>query len=270
MLILKNGYVVDPENGIDGKKDIAIKDGKIFEIKDEICAENADIIELDGKHIFPGFIDMHVHLREPGREDKETIETGLKAAAAGGFTGLAPMPNTNPVCDNKVIVEYIMNKSKKLGYSKIYPIGAISKGQKGEELAAIGDMVDSGAVAISDDGRPVTDSLLTRRALDYIKKFDIPLISHSEDVFLSRDGVVHEGEYSLKLGLKGIPSSAEEIMVARDIILCENSKSKLHIAHASTKGTMNLIRERNFLSFIIESQIIVDTIELVTPIITIT
>lgn len=243
MYLLKNGFIVDPENGLYGKNDILIgEDGVIVKISENINSE-AEIYDLEGKTVFPGFIDMHVHLREPGREDKETIETGLKAAAAGGFTGLAPMPNTNPVCDNKVVVDYINLKAKEAGYAKLYPVGAISKGEKGEELAEIGEMYKSGIVGVSDDGRPVSDSLLTRRAFEYIKKFDIPLMSHSEDVNLSKGGVMNEGEYSMRLGLKGIPNVAEDIMIGRDILLCELTGSKLHIAHASTEGGIRMVKE---------------------------
>lgn len=245
MYILKDGFVVDPENGLYGKMDILIKNGEIIEIGENISINDEEIktYDLSDKTVFPGFIDMHVHLREPGREDKETIETGLRAAVAGGFVGVAPMPNTNPICDNKVVVDYLLNKAKKLNLAEIYPIGAITKGEKGLELAKIGEMFESGIVAVSDDGHPVTNSMLTRRAFQYIKQFDIPLISHSEDVYISKDGVMNEGEYSIKLGLKGIPNSAEEIMVDRDIILCEAEKSKLHIAHASTNGSLRMIKE---------------------------
>lgn len=243
MYLLKNGFIVDPENGLYGKNDILIaEDGSIENIAPSI-ESNAKIYDLEGKTVFPGFIDMHVHLREPGREDKETIETGLKAAAAGGFTGVAPMPNTHPICDNNVVVDYIKMKANSAGYAKLYPLGAVSKGEKGEELAEIGEMFKSGIVAVSDDGRPVTNSLLTRRAFEYIKQFDIPLISHSEDVTLSKGGVMNEGEYSMRLGLKGIPNAAEDIMIGRDILLCEVTGSRLHIAHASTEGGIRMIKD---------------------------
>ncbi len=244
MYLLKNGFLVDPENGILEKMDILIERGIISEIKKEIInSENIKEYDLAGKTIFPGFIDMHVHLREPGREDKETIETGLKAALAGGFTGVGTMPNTNPICDNKVIVDYLTGHAKMLNLAKLYPLGAASKKEAGKELAEIGRMHEAGIVAVSDDGQPVVDSMLMRRIFEYIKKFDIPFIAHSEDKYLSGAGVMNEGKYSLRLGLKGIPNIAESIMVGRDILLCELTNSRLHIAHASTEESLKLIKE---------------------------
>lgn len=244
MYLLKNGFVVDPENNLYGKMDILIGENKkIIEVAPKIFkGQNVSKeYNLEGKTVFPGFIDMHVHLREPGREDKETIETGLKAALAGGFTGVGAMPNTNPVCDNRVIVEFVKNTAEKLNLAKVYVIGAASKGEKGEELSCIGEMHEAGIIAISDDGKPVTNSLLMRRVFEYIRRFDLTFICHAEDEFLSKDGVINEGEYSIKLGMKGIPDEAESIMVGRDILLCEMTKSKLHIAHVSTEGSMILI-----------------------------
>ncbi|MGM0507587.1 MAG: dihydroorotase [Fusobacteriota bacterium] len=244
MLLLKNGLIVDPENDLQGKMDILIKKGKIVEISENIeKTKEMQEYDLAGKVIFPGFIDMHVHLREPGQEYKETIETGLKAALAGGFTGVAPMPNTNPICDNQVMVEYLKNKERDLDLARIYPIGAITKGENGHELAEIGKMHTSGIVGISDDGVPVENSLLTRKAFEYIKKFDLPMISHSEDRSLSKNGVMNEGVYSIRLGLKGIPNEAEAVIVSRDILLCESRQSRLHIAHASTKESLRIIKD---------------------------
>lgn len=243
MYLLKNGFVVDPENNLYGKMDILVGDDqKIIEISPNIVKEGIkNIYDLDNKVVFPGFIDMHVHLREPGREDKETIETGLKAALAGGFVGVGAMPNTNPVCDNRVIVDFVTSTANKLQLANLHVIGAASKAEKGEELACIGEMYEGGICAVSDDGLPITNSLLMRRIFEYIRKFDLTFISHSEDEFLSRDGVMNEGEYSIKLGMKGIPDETESIMVGRDILLCEMTKSKLHIAHVSTEGSMILI-----------------------------
>jgi dihydroorotase len=242
-LILKNGFVVDPENNHYGIKEILIKEGKIVKIAEKI-GESADLsYDLTGKTVFPGFIDMHVHLREPGFEGKETLETGLAACAAGGFTGVAPMPNTNPVTDSKVIIEYIKAKAEKIGLTRIYPVGAITKGEKGEELANVGEMVECGAVGITDDGKPVSSAMLAKRAFEYIKKFDIPLMAHSEDHELAGDGVMNFGEVSLRLGLKGIPNAAEDVMVARDIVLCEQTGSRLHVQHCSTKDSLRMIKE---------------------------
>ncbi len=244
MYLLKNGFLVDPENNQYGKKDILIGENKkIIEISPRIFKVNniEKVYDLNGKTVFPGFVDMHVHLREPGREDKETIESGLKSALAGGFTGVGAMPNTNPVCDNRVIVDFLKHKEKELNLAKLYPIGSASKSEQGKELSSIGEMYEAGIIGVSDDGQPVTNSLLMRRVFEYIRRFDLPFICHAEDEFLSHEGVMNEGEYSLKLGLKGIPNEAESIMVGRDILLCEMTKSKLHIAHVSTEGSMILI-----------------------------
>lgn len=245
MYLLKNGFVVDPENKISGKRFIVIgESGVISSISEnEPSGEFSKVYDLEGKTVFPGFIDMHVHLREPGREDKETVATGCAAAAAGGFTGVASMPNTNPICDNKIIVEYILKKAEEAGLSKVYPVGAVTKGEKGEELASIGEMYNSGIVAVTDDGKPVSNSLIARRAFEYIKDFDIPLMCHAEDEDLAKGGVMNEGEYSLKLGLKGIPNAAEAVMVSRDILLAEMTGAKLHISHASARETLRLVKD---------------------------
>lgn len=244
MFLLKNGFVVDPENGIYGNVDILINDnGFIEKISENLSVDdNVKVYDLEGKTVFPGFIDMHVHLREPGREDKETIESGLASAVAGGYVGVAPMPNTYPVCDNRVVVEYIKQKAKEAGTAKIFPVGATSKGQKGCELAEIGEMFESGIVAITDDGRPVTNSLLMRRAFEYIRKFDIPFMAHSEDELLAKGASMNEGEYSIRLGLKGMPNIAEAIMVERDILLAEYTKSRLHVSHVSTEESVRAIK----------------------------
>lgn len=243
MILLKNGFVVDPENNLYGEYDILIDGEKIIEIGKGIDVNGKEVKDLSGKTIFPGFIDMHVHLREPGREDKETLESGLSACCAGGFTGVAPMPNTTPITDNKVVVEYIKMKAEKLKLTKIYPVGAITKGEKGEEIANIGEMVESGIVGVSDDGKPVSNSLICKRVFEYIKRFDLPLMTHAEDHMLAKDGVMNEGEYSLRLGLKGIPNDAEDVMIARDIILAETTGSKLHVCHASTEAGVRMVKE---------------------------
>ncbi|QSQ08764.1 Dihydroorotase [Koleobacter methoxysyntrophicus] len=241
--IIKGGRVVDPSQNIDGIFDILIDDGLIKAVDRNLSIDGAEIIEAKGMIVTPGLIDIHVHLREPGYEAKEDIESGSMAAAAGGFTSVACMPNTNPVVDNKSVVEFIKEKAKRVGIVNVYPIGAISKGLKGEELSEIGDMKGSGIVGISDDGKPVMASGLMRRAMEYAGMFDLPVISHCEDLDMSGDGVINEGLVSTILGLKGISKAAEEIMVARDIRLAELTGGRLHIAHVSTKGSVELIRQ---------------------------
>ncbi len=243
-ILLKNGRIIDPANGIDMAADVLIENGKIVSVTEpgKLSGNaNAQQIDVAGCWVVPGLIDMHVHLREPGEEYKETILSGTRAASAGGFTAVACMPNTDPVNDCSVVTRMILEKSHG-AYARVYPVGTISKSGKGEALAEIGDMKSAGIVAISDDGRPVSDSQLMRRALEYSGNFDLPVICHSEDMYLSRTGVMNEGALSTKLGLKGIPSAAEEIMVYRDIKLAEYTGRPVHIAHASTRESINLIR----------------------------
>jgi len=243
-ILIKNGHVIDPYNNRDEKLDIYIEDGVIVEIDKELDYTGGDIeiIDAEGKFVLPGLIDMHCHLRDPGFEYKEDIESGTRSAAMGGFTSIACMPNTNPVIDNQAMVEYIFNKAKNVGVVNVYPIGAITKGLKGEELAEIGELKFAGAVAISDDGKPVMNSSLMRRALQYANMFDIPVISHCEDLNLVDEGVMNEGYMSTYLGLKGITRAAEEVMVARDVILSEVTGASIHIAHVSTEGSVEIIR----------------------------
>ena len=240
-LLVKGGRVVDPANNLDEVRDVLIEGGKISAVSKKIKKE-AKIIDATGKLVMPGFIDMHVHLREPGREDEETIETGTSAAVHGGFTGIACMPNTTPPIDNASIVEFILSQVRERGYIRVYPVGAITRGLAGEELSDIGELFETGAVAISDDGEPVTDGDLMRRALEYARMFNLTVISHCEDKSLSSGGVMNEGFVSTVLGLPGIPRVAEEVMVARDIMLAELAESKLHIAHVSTAGSVELVR----------------------------
>lgn len=240
-MIIKGGRLLDPASGRDETADVYVQDGIIS--RPFAPDENTEIIDATGKLVAPGFIDMHVHLREPGYEYKETIATGTAAAARGGFTGVACMPNTNPVTDNRFIVEFIRRRAVEAGQVNVYPIGAISKGSRGEELAELADMRDAGAVAFSDDGRPVSDAGLMRRAMQYCRMLDAPVISHCEEKSLAAGGVMHEGYQSTILGLKGIPASAEEVMVARDIILAVETGCPLHIAHLSTAGSVALVRE---------------------------
>ena len=250
-ILIQNGHIIDPSQGISGTGDILIEDGKIKDIKiksREQIQKTRDndhtdrIIDAKGLIVLPGLIDMHVHLREPGFEYKETISSGTLAAVKGGFTTVCCMPNTFPVNDNASVTEFIKRKASQEGHCTVLPIGAITKGQKGEELAEIGTMKKEGCIAFSDDGHPVMSSLIMRRALEYSKAFGVPIISHSEDLTLSEGGVMNEGLMSVTLGLKGIPAEAEQIMIFRDILLAELTGGRLHIAHISTEGSVNLIR----------------------------
>jgi dihydroorotase len=244
-ILLKNGRIIDPVNKIDEKGSLLIENGKIisfFTGRQKVPAlKNLVIFDLTGKWIVPGLIDMHVHLREPGEEYKETIESGTRAAAAGGYTAVACMPNTNPVNDCQSVTRLILEKAVS-GYARVYPVGAISKGSAGDSLAEFGEMKKAGAVAVSDDGLPVSDSQMMRRALEYASNFDIPVSSHSEDLGLSCNGAMNEGFLSTSMGLKGIPHVAEEIMIYRDLALAEYTGLPIHIAHISTKDSVNLIR----------------------------
>lgn len=240
--LIKGGHIIDAKSGIDDCLDILIEDGKIVEIGKDLELVTEDIIYAEGKYVLPGLVDAHCHLRDPGFEYKEDIETGTRSAAKGGFTSIACMPNTNPVIDNQAIVKYIMNKAKQDGVVNVYPIGAISKGLKGEELSEIGELKFAGAVAVSDDGRPLKSSSLMKKALQYSSMFDITVISHCEDLELADEGTMNEGYLSTILGLKGIPSAAEEIMVSRELILAEYTKIPVHIAHVSTELSVDLIR----------------------------
>jgi dihydroorotase len=256
-ILIQNGHVIDPSQGINSVGDILIEDGKIKEINIQKTPPHPPlskggrkggsesefrIINASGLIVLPGLIDMHVHLREPGFEYKETISSGTLAAVKGGFTTVCCMPNTFPVNDNASVTEFIKRKASQEGHCTVLPIGAITKGQKGEELAEIGTMKKEGCIAFSDDGQPVMSSLIMRRALEYSKAFGVPVISHSEDLTLSEGGVMNEGLMSVTLGLKGIPAEAEQIMIFRDILLAELTGGRLHIAHVSTEGSVNLIR----------------------------
>ena len=244
-ILIKGGRVIDPGN-INGLMDILVESGRIVEIREPggcLYGRDCKIINAVGKIVTPGLIDMHVHLREPGHEYKETIATGSMAAIFGGFTAVCAMPNTNPVNDNRQVTEYILKKAEDAGMARVYPVGAISKGLAGKELAEYWDMKDAGAIALSDDGMPVKNSLLMRRALEYAKGFGLPVISHCEDLDLAGGGVMNEGEIATRMGLPGIPNAAESIMVMRDIALCELTGAHLHIAHVSTKESVHAIRD---------------------------
>jgi len=242
--LLKGGRVVDPANGRDGTFDVLIDGGRIAKVGRDLPVD-AGVAVVDipsGLVICPGLIDMHVHLREPGQEHKETVATGTAAAVAGGFTAVACMPNTNPVNDNAGVTEYILNKAAEANLARVYPIGAVSKGQAGEQLAEIAELGQAGCVAISDDGRPVATAMLMRRALEYAGMFNLPVIEHCEDQTLKNDGVAHEGFHASALGLRGIPGEAESIMALRDIALAELTRGAVHIAHMSARQTLDAVR----------------------------
>ncbi len=238
-ILIKGGRVIDPASKTDRIKDVKIEDGLIV----EDFSKDAGIFTLDAKGLIvaPGLIDIHVHLREPGREDEETIATGARAAAAGGFTTIACMPNTTPPIDNRAVIEYVLERAAGCA-ANVKVIGAVSAGLAGESLSEMGELAAAGAVGFSDDGRPVTDSALMRRALEYSRVFDLPIISHAEDVYLSDAGVMNEGFVATQLGLRGIPGGAEETMIARDIILAELTEARLHVTHVSTTGGVEMIR----------------------------
>lgn len=240
-LLIKNGRLINPATQTDEIKDIYIQDGIIVEVGNDIEDKEAEIIDANNCWVVPGLIDVHVHLREPGYEYKETIATGALSAAKGGFTTICPMPNTNPVVDNEILVEYIKLKAEKQACVNVLPIGAITKGQKGEELANIGKMKEAGICAISEDGRSVLNAGLLKKAMIYAKMFDLPILSHCEDDTLA-GGSMNAGDTATILGLKGIPDEAEEIIVARDILLAEKTGSKLHICHVSTVGSVEILR----------------------------
>jgi dihydroorotase len=241
--LLKGGRVVDPANGRDGVFDVLIDDGRIARVDRDVPPDGASVVTIDsGLVICPGLIDMHVHLREPGQEHKETVATGAAAAVAGGFTAVACMPNTTPVNDNAGVTEYILKKAAEANLARVYPIGAVSRGQAGEMLADIAELRKAGCVAITDDGRPVATALLMRRALEYAAMFKMPVIEHCEEQTLKADGVAHEGFYASSLGLRGIPGEAESIMALRDISLAELSGGHVHIAHMSARQSLDAVR----------------------------
>jgi dihydroorotase len=240
--VIRGAHVVDPANGVDGRRDVAVEGGRILAIAPEIEAAACPTVDAGGLHAFPGLVDIHVHLREPGFEYKETVATGTRAAVAGGFTAVAAMPNTNPVNDDPAVTRYVLEKARTEGVCRVYPVGAISKGLKGEELSEMGLLAQAGCVAVSDDGRPVVSSLLMRRALEYAKGFGLTVISHCEDPDLAAGGSINEGITSAHLGLPAIPSEAEEVMVVRDLLLARRTGGRLHLAHLSTRGSLDFLR----------------------------
>ncbi len=241
-LLLRNGRVLDPASGVDDTLDVLIEDGRIARLEAKIPARGAEVADLAGLVVCPGFLDMHVHLREPGQEWKETIATGTRAAAAGGFTGVACMPNTVPVNDSRSVTESILRTAARDAVVAVYPVGCVSKGQAGEELAEMADMFEAGARAFSDDGQPVASGLLLRKALEYSRLFDVPILDHCEDSGLVAGGVVHEGDVSTRMGLRGWPGVAEDVVVQRDVLLAEYTAGRLHVAHLSTGRSADIVR----------------------------
>src|SRR5215813_7470163 len=241
-LVIKNGRVIDPASRTDRVADVLIVEGRIAGVAPDLSSPKAEVFDATGLVVAPGFIDMHVHLREPGFEHSETIESGSRAAAAGGFTSICPMPNTKPVNDNATVTSFIVEKARTHAVVNVFPIGAITKGSAGEELAAIGAMQQAGAVAISDDGRPVMNARVMRRAMEFARSFGMAVIDHCEDLHLSAGGDMHEGLESVRLGLRGIPSCAEDVMVARDILLAEVTGARYHVAHLSSRHAVEMVR----------------------------
>jgi dihydroorotase len=244
LVFIEGGRVIDPASGTDGVRTVVLKDGLVAEVAERVeRPAGARVVDARGRWVTPGLIDLHVHLREPGQEYKETVATGARAAVAGGFTSIVCMPNTKPVNDTLAVTELILARAAAAGLARVYPCGCISRGQGGEELAEYGELKAAGCVALSDDGSPVMSSSLMRRALEYSRAFGLPLAVHEEDLHLVGKGVMHEGPVATRLGLKGVPAQAEDVMVLRDLSLLELTGGKLHICHVSTAGAVRAIRE---------------------------
>ena len=242
-ILIKKGHLIDPKNNVDGCYDVLIEDGRVAAVGVDISCADAEQIDAEGLLVTPGLIDIHVHLRDPGLEYKEDIISGTRAAAAGGVTSVACMPNTKPVIDSAAVVEYIINKARQHGSANVYPVAAISQSMKGDVLSEMGELKAAGCVAFSDDGVPVVSGELMRRAFEYADTFGAPIISHAEDLSLVGEGCMNEGEVATELGLKGIPWVAEDAATAREIMLAEFTNSRLHVAHVSTKGSVELVRQ---------------------------
>jgi len=243
-LLIAGGVVVDPESKRETRGDLFIEAGRVVDVQPSIPARNgAQLIDASGKLILPGFVDLHVHFRQPGREDKETVESGSRASVRGGYVAVCPMPNTDPVVDNGGAVQWVREEARRIGLVDVLPIGALTKGQRGEELTNFGELFESGCVGLSDDGKPLINSLMMRRALEYSKVFDRPIIQHAEDPALSAGGCVHEGLPATVLGLKGIPRESEVVVVGRDLELAELTGGWLHVAHVSCARSVELIRQ---------------------------
>src|SRR5258708_3704146 len=243
-LLIANGYVVDPAQGTNTGKNLLIEDGRVVGLSSQSdgVPEGAEIFDATGLIVAPGFIDMHVHLREPGHEYKETIASGAAAAVAGGFTAVCAMPNTNPVNDNAAVTRFMIEQAERAGLAAVFPIGAITKNSAGTELAEMGEMKDAGIIPVSDDGRPVPNAGIIRRAMDYDRGFDLPVVDHCEDKSLARGGVMHEGHWSLVLGMRGMPAAAEEMDAERNCLLAELTGARVHLAHVSTGGAIETVR----------------------------
>jgi dihydroorotase len=243
-LLIQNGYVIDPTQGINSGKNLLIEDGRVAGLSSysDGVPEGAEVFDATGLIVAPGFIDMHVHLREPGHEYKETIASGAAAAVAGGFTAVCAMPNTDPVNDNAAVTRFVIEQAERAGLANVFPIGSITKNAGGSELAEMGEMKDAGIVAVSDDGRPVPTAGMMRRAMEYARGFDLPVIDHCEDKSLAQGGVMHEGHWSLVLGMRGMPAAAEEIDAERDCLLADLTGARVHLAHVSTRGAIEAVR----------------------------
>jgi dihydroorotase len=243
-LLIQNGYVIDPAQGTNTGKNLLIEDGRVVGLSSQSdgVPEGAEVFDATGLIAAPGFIDMHVHLREPGHEYKETIASGAAAAVAGGFTTVCAMPNTDPINDNAAVTRFVIEQAERAGLASVFPIGAITKSSAGTELAEMGEMKDAGIIAVSDDGRPVPTAGMMRRAMEYARGFDLPVVDHCEDRSLARGGVMHEGHWSLVLGLRGMPAAAEEVDAERNCLLAELTGARVHLAHVSTRGAVEAVR----------------------------
>jgi dihydroorotase len=243
-LLIANGYLIDPAQQVNAGRNLLIEDGRVVGLLDrsEAHPEDAHVLDATGLIVAPGFIDLHTHLREPGQEYKETVATGASAAVAGGWSSICAMPNTDPINDNPAVTRFIIEQAQAAKLANVFPIGAVTKGSKGQELAEIGEMKNAGIVAVSDDGRPVPTSGMMRRAMEYARGFDLPVIDHCQDPSLSAGGVMHEGRWSLILGLRGMPAAAEEVDAVRDCVLAKLTGARVHIAHVSTRGALEAVR----------------------------
>jgi dihydroorotase len=243
-ILIHNGYVIDPSQGINTGKNVLVEDGRVVGLPghSDPIPEGAEVFDATGLVVAPGFIDMHVHLREPGHEYKETIRSGAAAAVAGGFTTVCAMPNTSPINDSAAVTRFVIEQAERAGLANVFPIGAITKNSDGSELAEMGEMKDAGIVAVSDDGRPVPNAGMMRRAMEYARGFDLPVIDHCEDKSLARGGVMHEGHWSLVLGMRGMPAAAEEVDAERNCLLARLTGARVHLAHVSTRGAVEAIR----------------------------
>ncbi|HEX3186285.1 MAG TPA: dihydroorotase [Pyrinomonadaceae bacterium] len=244
-LLIANGYVIDPAQEVNAGRNVLIDEGRVVGLLDrsEPAPEDAHVLDATGLIVAPGFIDLHTHLREPGQEYKETIASGASAAVAGGWASICAMPNTDPINDNPAVTRFIIEQGQAANFANVFPIGAVTKGSGGKELAEMGEMKNAGIVAVSDDGRPVPNSGMMRRAMEYARGFDLTLVDHCQDHSLSAGGVMHEGRWSLILGLKGMPAAAEDVDVVRDCVLAKLTGARVHIAHVSTRGALEAVRQ---------------------------